>query len=67
MRKKEIDFEARRARVKEVCAKYDSKNRWRAMEQGSYFWFDIEHGFAFCVHAKVWSFIEIVFLLQNTK
>ena len=54
MRKKEIDFEARRARVKEVCAKYDSENRWRETDQGSHFWFDIEHGFAFCVHAKVW-------------
>ena len=55
MSKKEIDFEARRARVKEVCAKYNSENRWRETDQGSHFWFDIEHGFAFCVHAKVWS------------
>ena len=67
MRKKEIDFEARRARVKEVCAKYDSENRWRETDQGSYFWFDMEHGFAFCAHAKVCSFTERRFPPQNTK
>ena len=53
MRKKEIDLESRRARVKEVCAKYNSENRWREMEQGRHFWFDIKHGFAFCAHPKV--------------
>ena len=59
MRKKEVDLEARRALVKDVCAKYDSKNRWRETEQGRNFWFDIEHGFAFCVHEKVW-FVNMI-------
>ena len=54
MRKKEIQMKARLARVKEVCAKYDSEERWRAPEQGKSFWFDVEHGLAFCTHAKVW-------------
>ena len=53
MRWKERDMEARRARVKEVCAKYDSKDRWRETEQGRHFWFDLEHGLAFCSHPKV--------------
>ena len=59
MRKKEVDLEARRALVKDVCAKYDSKNRWRETEQGRNFWFDIEHGFAFCAHEKVW-FVKMI-------
>ena len=53
MRKKETDMEARRARVKEVCMKYDSEDRWREAEQGSHFWFNLEHGLAFCTHPKV--------------
>ena len=53
MRKKEAEFEARRAHVREVCAKLNSKNRWRATDQGKHFWFDIRHGIALCAHAKV--------------
>ena len=54
MRNKEIQMKARLARVKEVCAKYDSEERWKEVEQGKSFWFDVEHGLAFCTHAKVW-------------
>ena len=54
MRRKERDMEARRARVKEVCAKYDSEDRWREAEQGQHIWFDLEHRLAFCYHAKVY-------------
>ena len=53
MRKKEAEFEARRAHVQGVCAKLNSKNRWRATNQGEHFWFDIRHGIALCAHAKV--------------
>ena len=53
------DMEARKARVKKVCAKYDSTDRWREAEQGKNFWFDIEHGLAFCSHAKVVYFLQI--------
>ena len=52
MRKKEAEFEARKAHVREVCAKLKSKDNWRAKEQ-RYFWFDIKHGIALCAHAKV--------------
>ena len=58
MNNKEIDFEERRSRVKRVCAKYNSENRWRETEQGKHFWFDIEHGLALCAHPKVWLFTE---------
>ena len=58
MRRKETDMEARKALVKEVCTKYDSTDRWREAEQGRNFWFDIEHGLAFCSHAKVY-FLQI--------
>ena len=53
MSKKEDEFEARRAHVQGVCAKLNSKNRWRATNQGEHFWFDIRHGIALCAHAKV--------------
>ena len=53
MRKKEAEFEARRAHVQEVCAKLNSKNRWRETQQGKHFWFDIRHGIALCPHDKV--------------
>lgn len=55
MRNKEIQMKARLARVKEVCAKYDSEERWKEVEQGKSFWFDVEHGLAFCTHAKAGS------------
>ena len=53
MRRKEAEMEARRALVKEVCAKYDSEDRWREEEPARKFWFALEHGFAFCSHPKV--------------
>ena len=53
MRKKEAKFEARKAHVREVCAKLSSKYQWVSTEQ-RYFWFDIKHGIALCAHAKVW-------------
>ena len=59
MKMKEFVFEARRARVKDVCAKFDSINRWREKEQGKrHFWFDLKHGFAFCAQPKVCSFAQ---------
>ena len=61
MRRKEVEMEARRSRVKEVCEKYDSKKRWREKEQGKKFWFDLRHRFAFCAHPKVWLAIEWCF------
>ena len=54
MRKKEIEMEARRTHVKEVCAKLNSKDRWRATDMGKHIWFDIRHRFALCTHPKVW-------------
>ena len=60
MWKKEAEFEARRAHVREVCAKLNSKYQWASTEQ-RYFWFDIKHGIALCAHAKVWFF----FCIQN--
>ena len=53
MRKKEAQFDARRAHVQEVCAKLNSKDRWRETQQGKHFWFDIRHGIVLCAHAKV--------------
>jgi len=42
--------------VKDVCAKFDSINRWREKEQGKrHFWFDLKHGFAFCAQPKTGS------------
>ena len=59
MKKKEVEFEARKSRVKDVCAKFDQINRWREKEQGKrHFWFDLKHGFAFCAQPKVCSFAE---------
>ena len=57
MRKKEAEFEARKAHVREVCAKLNSKYQLVSTEK-RYFWFDIEHGIALCAHAKVWLYIE---------
>ena len=57
MRKKEAEFEARKAHVREVCAKLNSKDQLVSTEK-RYFWFDIEHGIALCAHAKVWLYIE---------
>ena len=54
MRKKEIEMEARRTHVQEVCAKLNSKDRWKATDIGRHIWFDIRHRFALCTHAKVW-------------
>ena len=54
MRKKEIEMEARRTHVQEVCAKLNSKDRWRAKDIGRHIWFDMRHRFALCTHAKVW-------------
>ena len=53
MRKKEAEFEARKAHVREVCANLNSKYQLVSTEK-RYFWFDIEHGIALCAHAKVW-------------
>lgn len=53
MRKKEAEFEARRAHVQEVCAKLNTKDRWRETQQGKHFWFDLRHRIALCTHAKV--------------
>ena len=53
MEKKEAALEARRTHVKEVCEKFNLKDHQRVRDQGRPFWFDIRHGFAFCVHAKV--------------
>ena len=59
MKKKEVEFETRRARVKDVCAKFDPITRWREKEQGKrHFWFDLKHGFAFCAQPKVCFFGE---------
>ena len=57
MKKKEVEFEARKSRVKDVRAKFDQMNRWREKEQGKWhFWFDLKHGFAFCAQPKGCSF-----------
>ena len=59
MKKKEVEFEARRARVKDVCATFDPINRWREKNQGKlHFWFDLKHGFAFCAQPKVSLFVK---------
>ena len=59
MKKKEVEFEARKSRVKDVRAKFDQMNRWREKEQGKrHFWFDLKHGFAFCAQPKVCSFAQ---------
>ena len=53
MKMKEQEFGARRARVKEVCKKYEIEERWKNQYQGRQFWFDLEHRLAFCIHPKV--------------
>ena len=59
MKEKEGVFEARRARVKDVCATFDPINRWREKNQGKlHFWFDLKHGFAFCAQPKVSLFVK---------
>ena len=55
MKMKEQEFVARNARVKEVCERYETEDRWRDQYQGKQFWFDLEHRLAFCVHSKVLS------------
>ena len=63
MKMKEFVFEARRARVKDVCATFDPINRWREIEQGKRrFWFDLKHGFAFCAQPKVCYFMSNILI-----
>ena len=57
MKMKEQEFAARKARVKEVCEKYETEDRWRDQYQGKQLWFDLEHRLAFCVHPKVFIFL----------
>ena len=59
MKMKEFVFEARRARVKAVCAKFDQIYHRRTKKQGKNpLWFDLKHGYAFCAQPKVCSFDE---------
>ena len=54
MRHRESIYDARRRHIMDVCKKYDDDTRWRAKShKGDQLWFDLNHGLAACIHAKV--------------
>ena len=64
MKKKEQQFKARNALVKEVCEKYYSKGHFKNKYPGEKFYFDLEHGLALCTHSKV-RFASIAYTKIN--
>ena len=64
MRERESIYAARRQRIRDACRKGDNDRRWRAKSHGDHqTWFDLTHGLAACLHAKVKITLELPFFL----